>query len=97
MSGFCSDLNQVLGLTVASNLLITLIGGIIWPLESMPSYLRYFVYFLPETYPIVALRNVFGFGGGLDHPDVIYGILSSLGWITCFTALSVIVIRKSNK
>ncbi len=76
---------------------MTLIGGIIWPLESMPSSMRYFVYFIPETYPIIALRNVFGFGGGLDHPDIIYGILSSLGWITCFTILSVIVIRKNNK
>jgi len=97
IGSLCSDLKQVLGVAVASNLTTIILGGLFWPLESMPLYLRRCVYFLPETYPILALRSVIIQGRGFDHPDVVYGLMSSFSWIVGFAILSVIVIFKTNK
>jgi len=63
----------------------------------MPSYLRNAVYFLPETYPILALRNVFGRGWEIDHPDVFIGILSSCSWIIGLILLSALIISRTNQ
>lgn len=90
-------MKHALAIMLVSQVVSTIVCGMIWPLEAMPYYVRIFAYFAPSSYPIMALRNVFGRGWGLDHPEVIYGIISSLGWIICFTLLAMLITRKMNK
>ena len=70
-----------------------LLSGVIWPLEGMSVYLRYMVYFLPQTYAIESLRNVFARGWGIERPDVYLGILTTLGWISITLVLSFVTVR----
>ena len=90
-------MKQALGIITMSNLAITIMCGMVWPQEAMPFFVRIFAYFIPTSYSTIALRNVFGRGWGLNHPEVIYGIISSLGWTICFTILSIFMTRKMNK
>jgi len=90
-------MKKALAIITMINLNVTITSGMIWPHEAMPVYVRSFAYFAPNSYSVIALRNVFGRGWGLDHPEVIYGIVSALGWIICFTLLSIIITRKMDK
>ena len=90
-------MKHALAIMIVSNLAMNLMCGMVWPLEAMPFYVRIFAYFAPSSYSIIALRNIFGRGWGLEHPEVIFGIVSSLGWIICFTLLSILITRKMNK
>lgn len=90
-------MKQALGIIIVIHITVTVMCGVVWPLEAMPFYVRIFAYFAPSSYSTIALRNIFGRGWGLNHPEVIYGIVSSLGWIMCFTLLSILITRKMNQ
>lgn len=97
MSTVCSEIKHALAIIIVIHNVVTIMCGMVWPLEAMPFYVRIFVYFAPSSYSTIAIRNIFGRGWGLNHPEVIYGLLSSLGWITCFTLLSILITRKMNQ
>ncbi|KAL0276662.1 UNVERIFIED_CONTAM: hypothetical protein PYX00_004185 [Menopon gallinae] len=67
--------------------------GCFWPIEGMPSYLRYISYFVPLTITSQSLSNIIHRGWGLDHFHVYKGVLSSVGFIFFFTGLSTILLR----
>ncbi len=90
-------MKQALAMMVVTILSMTTMCGMIWPLEAMPFFVRIFAYFAPSSYSVIALRDVFGRGWGIYHPEIIYGIISSLGWTICFTILSIFMTRKMNK
>ena len=93
VSSLCDSETSAIHLSLGSFYPTLLLSGIIWPIEGMSSYLRYFSYCLPQTYAIESLRSIFGRGWGLDLPDVYRGILISLAWIFAILALSVVVVR----
>ena len=93
VSSLCDTEISAIHLSLGSFYPTLLLSGIIWPIEGMSSYLRYFSYCLPQTYAIESLRSIFGRGWGLDLPDVYRGILISLAWIFAILALSVVVVR----
>ena len=70
-----------------------LLSGVIWPIEGMAPYLRYMVYFLPQTYSIESVRNIFARGWGVERPEVYLGVLISFGWIFATLAITIIAVR----
>ena len=93
MSSLCDQETSAIHLTVGSFYPNLLLSGVLWPMEGMPVYLRYVAYFLPQTYAVEALRNIFARAWGLDRPEVYWGIAISFGWIFALLALSLLVIR----
>jgi ABC-type multidrug transport system permease subunit len=51
-------------------MLLYFFKGILWPLEAMPTALRYISYTLPQTCACEAMRAILLRGWGLTHPMV---------------------------
>ena len=73
-----------------------ILSGILWPLEAMPSLLRYVAYILPQTLACEAMRSVLMRGWGLEHPVVARGFLVTLAWIVATYLLFKILIKRSH-
>lgn len=89
----CDDEATALNLSQASFIPLLVMGGICWPIEGMPYYLRYIAYSMPVTYAIESLRSIFSRGWGIEEVDVYAGILISIAWIFVLLILSLIVVR----
>lgn len=89
----CDNMNGVVFLTAANYLPVFIMGGILWPIEGLPFYLRGAVNCLPSTSAIEALRSVLTRGWGLEKPAVYAGILVSLTWIFGLLILCLVVLR----
>ncbi|KAI9558715.1 ABC protein [Daphnia sinensis] len=89
----CDDEATALNFSQASFIPLLVMGGICWPIEGMPYYLRYIAYSLPVTYAIESLRSIFSRGWGIEELDVYAGILISIAWIFALLILSLIVVR----
>ncbi|KAI2474062.1 ATP binding cassette (ABC) protein subfamily G member, 23-like [Diabrotica virgifera virgifera] len=86
---------------LVANLVITgmffpmmLLCGFMWPIEGMPSALRFISKCSPVTIPIESFRNVFKKGWTLDNFEVYNGVCVALFWTIFFAALSVITIKR---
>ncbi len=66
---------------------IFLLGGVFWPLEAIPTYLRPLSYAIPPTYAINATRSVVLRGWGLS--DIWVDLLAMFGFTVAFLGLSV--------
>jgi len=56
-------------------------GGIIWPLEGIPSYVRYISQCLPVTASLQSMRSIVARGVGLENARVWPGFLILSVWI----------------
>ena len=74
-----------------------LLSGIIWPLEGMPNIIRVISYFLPQTLPIIAFRDIILKGWGLRYFHVYIGFLCSIAWILIFLLLAYIAMKIRDK
>lgn len=70
-----------------------LLGGIIWPVESIPYPLRYLSLVLPLTYTTEALRCIMYRGWGLSRMMVWRGFAVSLGWNIFFVILATVILK----
>ncbi|KAI0241754.1 ABC transporter G family member 20 [Lamellibrachia satsuma] len=70
-----------------------LLSGIIWPIESMPLWLRYIGYCLPMTFAAEALRSILARGWDLTFMPVWRGFLMTLGWGSLLLVLSGIMLK----
>jgi ABC-type multidrug transport system permease subunit len=93
VSSICDEETSAIHFALGSFYLNLLLSGVLWPMEGMPVYLRYISYFLPQTYAIESLRNIFSRAWGMDRPEVYLGVATTFGWIIALLALSIIVIR----
>lgn len=57
-------------ISIGSFFPMLLLSGILWPLESIPTGLRYFAYILPTTWSAEAMRSLMLRGWGMDHMQV---------------------------
>ncbi|KAH7985052.1 hypothetical protein HPB52_025311 [Rhipicephalus sanguineus] len=73
---------------------IMMISGILWPLEGIPKFIRYFSYAMPLTLPADALRSVMSKGWGLTHPNVLSGLLVNTGWTIIFIVSCMLLFRQ---
>lgn len=93
MSSLCDEETSAIHLALGSFYPNLLLSGVLWPMEGMPVFLRYISYFLPQTYAVESLRNIFARGWGIERPEVYWGFLISIAWIFGMLAMSLIVVR----
>ncbi|XP_017878131.1 ABC transporter G family member 20-like [Ceratina calcarata] len=60
---------------------LILLCGIIWPIEGIPKFLRWFSLFLPLTIPGNSLRGILQKGNTVDEPEVYIGFIIVTVWI----------------
>ncbi|XP_019756664.2 ABC transporter G family member 23 [Dendroctonus ponderosae] len=93
VSTFCQKLGEANIFCTGGYLPLTIICGIIWPIEAMPTILRWLSLASPCTMPILSLRNVMMKGWNLWNIQVINGIGVLLAWIVLFGIASVWCIK----
>jgi len=93
VSSLCDEETSAIHFALGSFYPNLLLSGVVWPLEGMPTILRYFSYCLPQTYAVESLRNIFARGWGMTRPEVYLGFIISFGWIFFFLTLSIVVVR----
>ena len=80
IAAVCSEERQAMQLALGSFFPALLLSGIIWPVQAIPSYLRWMSLALPTTWAASAGRDVMGRGWGLADREVWLGILVVVGW-----------------
>ncbi|GAB6022337.1 hypothetical protein CHUAL_006458 [Chamberlinius hualienensis] len=93
ISSFCDEENSAIMFALGSFYPSLLLSGIIWPIESMPSYLRYISYVVPQTYATEALRALLSRGWDITYMVVWRGFVSTIGWFFVFFILSAVIFR----
>ncbi|XP_014666455.1 PREDICTED: ABC transporter G family member 20-like [Priapulus caudatus] len=93
ISSLCDEEYSAIQISLASFYPCVLLSGIIWPLEAMPSALRYISIALPQTIPTDAMRGILLRGWGLEYLTVGLGIVVIFGWTIGLLLLSAIVLK----
>jgi ABC-type multidrug transport system permease subunit len=71
--------------TVMTNIALC---GMIWPIEAIPYYLRWFSYIQPSTLPTEALRSLLNRGWSIYHKNVWLGFVSTILWLCLFSIMA---------
>lgn len=93
ISSFCDEENSAIMFALGSFYPSLLLSGIIWPIESMPNYLRYISYVVPQTWATDALRALLSRGWDITYMVVWRGFVSTIGWFFVFFILSALIFR----
>ncbi|CAG9760963.1 unnamed protein product [Ceutorhynchus assimilis] len=93
VSTVCEDSTQANLACTGGYLPLTLICGNVWPIEAIPTVLRWISMATPCTIPIISFRNIMSKGWSLWHPQVINGFGILFGWILLFGIGSVWAIK----
>ncbi|XP_045475089.1 ABC transporter G family member 20 isoform X2 [Harmonia axyridis] len=93
ISAICELERNAIQLALGSFYPTLLLSGVIWPIEGMPTILRYISTFLPLTLATTSLRAMLTRGWSMVEPDVYYGFISTIVWIVLFLTISLIVLR----
>ena len=80
IAAVCSEERQAMQLALGSFFPALLLSGIIWPVQGIPSYLRWMSLALPTTWAASAGRDVMSRGWGLADREVWLGLLVIVGW-----------------
>jgi ABC-type multidrug transport system permease subunit len=70
-----------------------ILSGIIWPLEAMPYWIRWFSYIQPQTLPTETLRHVLSRGWGITEYGVYIGFVVTIGWMLFFLVAAAVIFR----
>ena len=73
---------------------ITLTTGVFWPIENMPQFMQYFVWFFPNTVPIYSMRNIMYRDWGIEYFEVYFGFIVSYIWFSMFLIIALILLKK---
>ncbi|KAL6445681.1 hypothetical protein ACFW04_000879 [Cataglyphis niger] len=93
ISAICELERNAIQLALGSFYPTLLLSGVIWPVEGMPTFLRYVSQGLPLTMATTALRSMLTRGWGIKEPNVYNGFFSTIIWIIVFLSISLIVLR----
>ncbi|CAH1797733.1 unnamed protein product, partial [Owenia fusiformis] len=93
ISTLCDEENTAIQAALGSVYPNLLLSGIIWPVESMPIWLRYVSMALPMTYPAEAMRCVLSRGWDLTYMPVWRGFLVGIGWGWGLMLIAAIILR----
>lgn len=71
----------------------------LWPTEGMHPVLRYVWWTPPLSLATSSLRFMMarGWAPGLLHPEVLYGFLTTVGWIAFFLSTSMFLLRTKRR
>ncbi|XP_067007199.2 ABC transporter G family member 23 [Anabrus simplex] len=72
------------------------VSGVLWPIEGMPTALKWFSMMLPGTLPTLSMRYIMEKGWSLIEPQVLYGYLMTIAWIIGQSVFCLIVLRIRN-
>ncbi|XP_018326204.2 ABC transporter G family member 20-like [Agrilus planipennis] len=94
ISVFCSDHNSANILSTGVFYPMILTCGLVWPIESMPTVLRWISLCLPFTVPILSVRNVLKKGWGMTHLHVLNGVGLEILWCVILGTISAYQLKK---
>uniref|UniRef100_A0A6G1SLW4 ABC transporter G family member 23 n=2 Tax=Aceria tosichella TaxID=561515 RepID=A0A6G1SLW4_9ACAR len=95
VSALCDEENTAVMMLVGTFYTNLILAGIIWPLEAMPRWLRWFSYAQPQTLPTETLRNILSRGWGISETGVYVGFLVTIGWLVVFLLAAGLFMRYS--
>lgn len=72
---------------------IFIISGVLWSLETLPYYVRWFSYIQPTTVPAESLRSLLTRGLGVTHRSVYPGFIITSIWIAIFFVIGVKIFK----
>lgn len=93
ISAICELERNAIQLALGSFYPTLLLSGVIWPVEGMPTVLRYVSHGLPLTMATTALRSMLTRGWSITEPDVYKGFVSTITWIAVFLTISMLVLK----
>ncbi|XP_068207094.1 ABC transporter G family member 20-like [Palaemon carinicauda] len=70
-----------------------LMSGIVWPVEGMPTALRYIAILLPQTYACDAIRAVLYRGWDITYSTVYLGYIITIIWLFIHIAFTLIAVK----
>lgn len=70
-----------------------ILSGIIWPLEAMPYWIRWFSYIQPQTLPTETLRHILSRGWGITEPGVYIGFIVTCTWMAFFLVAAAVIFK----
>lgn len=93
VSAVCDEENTAVMMLVGTFYTNLILAGIIWPLEAMPRWLRWFSYVQPQTLPTETLRNILSRGWGIGETGVYIGFAVTIGWLIVFLVAAGLFMR----
>ncbi|XP_046748724.1 ABC transporter G family member 23 isoform X2 [Diprion similis] len=93
ISAICELERNAIQLALGSFYPTLLLSGVIWPIEGMPTVLRYISQGLPLTMATTSLRSMLTRGWTVTEPDVYNGFISTIIWIVVFLTISMLVLK----
>ncbi|XP_043467257.1 ABC transporter G family member 23 isoform X1 [Leptopilina heterotoma] len=93
ISAICELERNAIQLALGSFYPTLLLSGVIWPVEGMPTILRYISQGLPLTMATTSLRSMLTRGWTIGEPDVYKGFISTIIWIVVFLTISMLVLK----
>ncbi|KAH0566724.1 hypothetical protein KQX54_003464 [Cotesia glomerata] len=93
ISAICELERNAIQLALGSFYPTLLLSGVIWPVEGMPTVLRYISHGLPLTMATTSLRSMLTRGWTIVEPDVYKGFISTVIWIAIFLTISMLVLK----
>lgn len=81
-------------MSVGTTYPLTLLSGLIWPIEAMPMGLRWFALSMPVSMPGISLRKVMQKGISIDKPEIFTGFFVIIGWILGLLMFSLFLLKK---
>ena len=93
ISAICKEENSATMLALGSFYPNLLLSGTVWPVQAMPTAMRYVSYLLPQTIPIESMRYILSRGWDPSYPEVAAGFGITIGWTIFFLIFAVIVFQ----
>lgn len=93
VSSICKEENTAIMMILGTFYPNLLLAGVIWPIEAIPHWLRWFSYLQPQTLPTQSLRDLIVRGWDIDQPGVWSGFAVTSAWLLLFLLISGISFR----
>jgi len=93
VSAICKEENTAIMMILGTFYPNLLLAGVIWPIEAIPHWLRWFSYLQPQTLPTQSLRDLIVRGWDIDQPGVWSGFAVTTIWLLLFLAISCVAFR----
>ena len=93
VSAICKEENTAIMMILGTFYPNLLLAGVIWPIEAIPHWLRWFSYLQPQTLPTQSLRDLIVRGWDIDQKGVWSGFAVTAAWLLLFLAISCLSFR----
>lgn len=93
VSAICKEENTAIMMILGTFYPNLLLAGVIWPIEAIPHWLRWFSYLQPQTLPTQSLRDLIVRGWDIDQPGVWSGFAVTSIWLVLFLGISCVAFK----